>query len=280
MCSEVKMNTDFRQTQDWQMSDRETDEQESVEFFKEKCKSLPCDVRGAVKTTAFHKSNSERTTRRSSGFSLEDRMRDWHRCSVIDKKAEREAEKYTEMVKDDTLKHLHKSIVLAGSMVGSGSDINEELRRQERVLRKADADMSYAEYETDQASQTLRAMTSLAGKFWSNIRRKNPKLNLQTWNDCDLLNGEVGLSSLSRTCTGSSAPPFKGSPKDEKERQIQAGMGDLHSALDFITMQQMDAAWTLNRQKGHLRVFEKKVDRTHTKMKRQNQVMNSVMGKY
>jgi len=278
-CSGIKSNLAIRQSQDWEISGSEADEDESIIFVGRKCRSLPNVVGGAEITTAFDKSNTERTTKRSCGYSLENKMKDWHRSLAIDIKAERAAKKYTEMVKDDTLKHLRNSIFVAGSMVRNGADINEELRRQEGVLRKAETDMSVTEYKTDQTTQTLRGMTSLTGKLTSTLRTKKAKLKLQTYNDYDLLNGEMGLCSLSKSCSGLSTPQYKGSIKDKKERQIKAGMGELHTALDFITMQQIDAAWTLNGQDGRLSVFEKKLDRTHSKINSQSQVLNSIMSK-
>jgi len=270
MCSEActdTSNIQFQETRDWQISAPESDEEEPIEFGRGRCRSLPNDVREAEKTTAFHKLNTERTSRRNRGYSLEDRVIDWHRSLVKDIKGEREAKKYTELVKDDTLKHLRNSIVVAGSMVGKGADINKELYRHERILRKADTEMSIAEYHTEQTTLALKGMTSLTGKLTSNLRK--PKLNLKFYDDFELLNGEMGLCSLTRGWSGLSTPQYKCSLKDTKERRIKEGMGELRTALDVVKIQQLDAAWTLYQQKDHLSMFEKKLDRTHTKINNQ-----------
>jgi len=283
MCSEAcavtKGDIQIRQTWKFENSGSETDEEESVEFRRGRCRSWPNDARGAKTNTTFHKLKTERMTTLTRGYSLENRMREWHRSSGMDMKAERAAKKYTEMVKDDTLKHLRKSIIVATSAVGKGADINEELRRQEHVLRNADIDITFTECETNQTAQKLKGMTSLSGKLMSTIRKKKPKIRSQIYNDFDLLNGEVGLCSMSRRFSGVSRSQYRGALKDTKEGQIKAGLGDLHEALDVITTQQFDTAWTLGRQKKHLSVFEKKLDSTQTEIKNQNQVMNCIVSK-
>jgi len=280
-CSSTKDDIEVRQTWGLENAGTETDEEEPVEFVRGRgrCRSLPYDARGSKTKPTFHKSKTARRTTLSVGSSLENRMEEWQRSSLVDMKGERAAKKYTEMVKDDTLKHLRKSIIVATSVVDKGADINEELRRQEHVLRNADMDISFTEEETNETAQKLRGMTSLNGKLMSAMRKKKPKIRSQMYNDFDLLDGELGLCSLSRHYSGVSKPQYRGSLKDTKEQQIKAGFGDLHKALDAITTQQFDAAWTLDRQKNHLSVLEKKLDSTHTKITTQNQVMSSIMGK-
>jgi len=283
MCSEASSATkgDIKMRQTWGLnfSGTETDEEESEEFVRERCRSLPNDASGAKTNTTLCKSKSERMTTLSRGYSLENRMKEWHRSSVINMKAERAAKKYTDMVKDDTLKHLRDSINVATSVVGKGADINEELRRQEHVLSNANIDVTFTESETNKTAQKLRGMRSLNGNLMSATRKKKPKYRSQIYNDIHLLNGELGLCSLSKRWSGVSKPQYRGSLKDTKERQIKAGLGDLHEALDAITTQQFDVAWTLDRQKNHLPVFQKKLDSTHTKIKSQKQVMNCIMSK-
>merc|ERR1719285_423301 len=101
-------------------------------------------------------------------------MKEWHRSSVVDRKAESAAKKYQDLVRNDTVKHLRNSVRVASSIACKGADIQEELRRQEHVLRKVDTDISYAEYETDQTTETLKGMKSLRSKFTSAIRKKKP----------------------------------------------------------------------------------------------------------
>lgn len=208
MCSQNRValspTAQSRITEQFNFSDEETDEEESgdsVKLFR--CRSAPAAdaIRDQGKTTMLEKSKTERAVKRGGGFSLEDRMKEWHRSSVVDRKAESAAKKYQEMVSNDTLKHLRNSVLVAGSIAGKGADINEELRRQERVLRKADTDISHAEYETDQTTETLKGMKSLRSKLTSSIRKKKPKLKVQTFNDFDLLDGEIGLSSMSSMFT-------------------------------------------------------------------------------
>lgn len=286
MCSQNRValspTAQSRITEQFNFSDEETDEEESgdsVKLFR--CRSAPAAdaIRDQGKTTMLEKSKTERAVKRGGGFSLEDRMKEWHRSSVVDRKAESAAKKYQEMVSNDTLKHLRNSVLVAGSIAGKGADINEELRRQERVLRKADTDISHAEYETDQTTETLKGMKSLRSKLTSSIRKKKPKLKVQTFNDFDLLDGEIGLCSMSSMFTRKKISVHGGSSKDPTQKEIKAGMEDLNAALDIIKVQQMDTAWTLNRQEKHLAVFENKLNSTHTKINQQSQVISSIINK-
>jgi len=272
----------YRISQQWHVSDEEeTDDEGTSDFVQSiRFKSVSIDSNSApVKTTLNKREKSQRASgvRQIRSFSLEDRMKDWHQSSVVYRKAERAAKVYTEIVKDDTLRHLSNTIRLAGSIADKGGDINEELRRQEHVLRQADTDISFVEYQSDQATEILKGMRSLRGKVGS-IRKKKPKLKVQVFNDCDLLNPEMGLCIMSARITPKPEPTNVGSPKDLKEQQIKAGMGELNMALDSIKMQQVDAALTLDRQERHLVVFGNKLDTTRTKINQQRHVISGIMG--
>lgn len=269
---------EFQITEQWCISEEETEEDDSINFNSvNRSKSAPGDARGPVKTTTLDRTKTQGALDRTRGSSLEDRMRQWHRSSIVERKAERAAKQYTEMVQDDTLGLLRHTVRLAGSITEKGADINEELRRQELIFRKADHDISFAEYETDQTTQKLKGMTSFSGKIVGTIRKNKPKLKIQAFSDFDLMDGQIGLCSLSRSVSTQTTPAFKASPRDAKQLQIKSGMGELHAALDVITVQQMDAAWTLKRQERYLSKFDDKLDSTHTKINRQSRVITRIM---
>jgi len=297
MCSQCSQGVmspavESRIPEQWNCSDYETDSEESAKTVKmvrsrSAAKTVtmvrnrsapPTQLRRKLRVIpVIEKGKTDRGTEGSRGFSLENRMKEWHRSSVVNRKAECAAKQYTEMIQDDTLRHLSHSVRVAGSIAGKGSDINVELRRQELVLRKADVDISFAEYETDQTTETLKGMKSLRSKFSRSIRKKEPKLKAQLFNDIDLLNGEMGLNALSRKCSPRPVSEYGGSPKDIKQKQIKTGMEELNGVLDVIKAQQIDAAWTLNRHGKHLTVFENKLGSTHKKINEQSQVISNII---
>merc|ERR1712061_777321 len=128
--------------------------------------------------------------------------------------AELQARRYSEMVMDDTLKHLSQTIRSANSSVEEGAAITNELARQARVLSDAETDISIAEYNTNQVAQTLRGMRSLRGKLKSVIWEKKQELRTIEF-DCrrsnfsnvnlDLSEEDVGLCAFSNMACKSSS---------------------------------------------------------------------------
>jgi len=169
---------------------------------------------------------------------------------------------------------------MASSIVEKGIDINQELARQERVMFKTENDLSMAEYETDQATETLRGMSSLKGKLSSILRKKEPKMKVNPFSNInmDLMNGEPGLCAFSRMSNFQSMSSSK-VKTDTPENQLKRGMGTLHQALDMMAVQQMDTAWALERQEGRLSIFENQMTTTHQKINHQSQMINKIMGK-
>jgi len=132
-------------------------------------------------------------------------------------------------------------------------------------------------------SQTVHLAGSIAGKGADIneelLRKKKPKLELQVFNDFDLLNGETGLASVSAILSRPQKPLYHGSWKDTKQQQIHGAMGELNAALDVIKVRQMDAAWTLNRQEKYFTVFGNKLDSTDTKINQQRHIISSIISK-
>lgn len=263
---------EFGRAGKWQSSEEETDEEDCMNFVRCRSRSLPDDV----STRPWKTKNFDGALRRNRGYSLQDRMKQRHRSPVVNLKAERAAKQYTNKLKDDSVKHLRHTVRIVDSIGGKKADMNEELRRQERVLRNADYDISYAEYETDLITQRLKNMRSLRSKLASTIPKRKPKLNLQPFNDFDLLDGETRFWSMSRTCPTKSRPIMGGTPK---AAQIKSAIGELHAALDVVKVQQMDTSRVLKRQVGHLATFEDKLDCTNTKINTQSKVVNSMIPK-
>jgi len=248
-----------------------------------KCLSLP-GLSDLDKPATMNRAKSEQVLR-SSGYSYQKKMKDRRRSSVVNQEAELQAKRYSKIVMDDTLKHLSHTIRTASSIVEIGDGINNELARQERVLSKAETDISIAEYETDQMTQTLKGMRSLRGKLKNVIWKKEPKLKIKdfdcersTFSNLDLLKEDVGLSSFSRMeCKPSST--YKATSEDMHQTQINAGMGQLHKALDIMKVQQVEAAWALDSHERRLSMFENQVTTTNNKINCQSRMIGSLMGK-
>jgi len=270
---------DFQPTDEWH-TEEETDSETELANPNQMM------VRSRSTPNYFHKALGEAPpmgrarTARTGGYSLQERIKDWHRSSVPNPKGEAQAEEYCNMMMGDTLKHLNRTVRMASSIVEKGTDINQELARQEHVLLKAENDLCMAEYETDQATETLRGMSSLTGKLSSIISKKEPKLKVNPFSNInmDLLDGEPGLCAFSRMSNCQSICSSK-VETDTQKNQLKQGMGNLHQALDIIASQQMDAAWALERQEGRLSVFENQMSTTQQKINCQSQLMNKIMAK-
>jgi len=223
----------------------------------------------------------------SCRHSSKGKIEDWHVSSVVNQKAELRASRYSEMVKDDTIRQLYHTIRTASSMVDKGEAINNELSRQDHVLSNAKTDISIAEYHTDQVTQTLKGMRSLRGKLKRVIWQKEPTLRRTEFNSetstfsnvsLDRLDGDVGLCAFSRM---NSKPSSLSKEKSEDAHQIRfaAGLGELDKALDIMTAQQKETAWAIESNEGRLSMFEDQLTTTKNKINRQSQVINTILGK-
>lgn len=269
----------YQFTEVWHASEEDSNDEKCPNFARAgKMKSLPKDFgRTLVRSPPIERAKSE--TLRKSGYSLEAKMKQYHRSSSVDREGEKQAEQYSKMVADDTLNHLQHTVRIASSIVQKGADINEELDRQQHVLCKSHNTMSIADYETEETAKTLKGMSTLRNKFAINVKRKKLKEKPKAFSefDIELLEGKTGLCAISRMCNNKSSPPLEDSPKCAQQRQIQAGMGHLHKALDEITVQQLDAAWTLQRQNERLAELEEKMTTTHKKVNRQSRIMTKII---
>jgi len=245
------------------------------------------ETRGSKKFAPMRRVKSEQVVR-SRGWSSQEKMKNWHRSSVVNQEAELQAKRYSEMVMDDTLKHLSRTIRTAGSIVEKGTCINNELARQDRVLSNAETDISIAEYETDQVSETLKGMRSLRGKLKSVIWKKEPKLRITEFDsrrstfsnvNFDSLEEGVGLCAFSKMDSKSQSL-FKKTSEDKQQIQFKAGVGQLHKVLDIMTEQQKEAACALESQEGRLSTFENRLTTTNNKINRQSQMIDTIMGKF
>jgi len=193
------------------------------------------------KLNTIEKAKTDRSTEKR-GFSLEERMKERHRSSTMSWKAECKAKQHAEILQDDSLKHLNESIRIAGSIVEKGTDICQELDRQQYLLRKVHDDISLAEYESDPRPEILKGMSSISRKLTSPIKME-PKLKLQTFSNLDnMLNGEMGLCSLSKLCSTEATAQSWASTKDTKQQWVKSGIDELNTTLDVIMLQQLDAA--------------------------------------
>jgi len=122
---------------------------------------------------------------------------------------------------------------------------------------------------------------TLKGKLRNLTKRRKPKSKPKAFNkiNVDLLNGEPGLNAFSKMHYSKSLTTSRDSSEDNQQHQIKKGIGHLHEALDVITVQQLDTAWSLQRQDGYLSVCEDKIGGARAKIKRQSVRISRIMSK-
>jgi len=280
---EFQYTEDFHTSNEWESSD---DDQGIHKVRMGRSFTMPAELRQILDDGAKLRRAKSSHMPRPRECSMEEKMRDWRRSSVVNPEGELQAKRYSKMVRNDTLKHLRHTIRAASSIVEKGTSINEELARQEHVLSTAENDIAVAEYETDQCTEKLKGMKSLKGKLASVIWKKEPKLRINEFNketstfsdvDLNLLKDDVGLCALSNMQT--STVTITEDSEDVEQVKIIAGIGQLHKTLDAITVQQEETAWALDNQEGRLSVFENRVSATHQKINCQTKMISSIMGK-
>jgi len=297
LCScKTRSSTDqFQFTEEMLTSEEQEDTDDDDEFFNlgtmSRCVSVPDELRQVLKVGTDYGRAKSLELARSREYSRRKKMKDWHRSSVLNPEGELQAKRYSKMVTNDSLEHLRQTIRTASSIVDKGTAINDELARQESVLSKAENDVAITEYDTDQTTQTLKGMKSLKGKLSSVIWKKEPKLRINEFSNetstfsnvnLNLLEEDVGLCAFSKIQSSKASSLSKDvseDTEDMQQTQIKAGIGQLHKALDAITLQQVDTAYALDKQEGRLSVFENRISTTHQKINCQTQLINSIMGK-
>merc|ERR550534_277757 len=226
--------------------------------------SVP-DLSDLEKATQLNRAKTEQVLR-SRRYSLQEKMKDRRRSSVVNQEAELQAERWCKMVTDDSLKHLSHTVRIAGTIVEKGVAINNELARQDSVLSKKMTDIEHV-------TETLNGMRSLRSKLKSAFWKREPKLKMKEFDSKTscfstvklCLFEDAGLCSRSKLACNSSTM-FKDTSEDMQQIRIKAGMGQLHKALDIMAAQQMDVAWTLDTREGRLAMFENKLISTNKKL--------------
>jgi len=220
-----------------------------------------------------------------SCYSSSGKMKGWHRSPVVNREAELVAKQYSLRVMDDTLKHLSYTLGIASSTVEKGAKINKELASQDRVLARAESDMSVTAYQTEQVTETLKGIRSVGRKLKNVIWKKEPELNVTKFQSktstfrslhSGSLDHDVGFSSLSSYSPSSLS---KDSSEAVKQTQIEEGMRQLNKALDIMTVQQLDAAWALSSQEARLTKFEKRMTNTNESINRQSRIIKRIIRK-
>jgi len=288
-CNPSNNLPEFQYTEDLHSSD-DWDSSDSSQGFPQgrfgRSVTMPAELRKIIDDTAKIQRAKTSYFPRPRECSMREKMKDWHRSSVVNPEGELQARRYSKMVTDDTLEHLRDTLRTASSIVEKGTAINDELVRQERVLSTAENDIAFAEYETDQSTQKLGGMKSLKGKLASVIWKKEPKLRINEFNqetstfskvNLDLLGDDVGLCGFSKMQNSSTS--ITEDTEDVQEAMINEGIGQLHKTLDAIKVQQVDTALALGNQEGRLSVFENRLSTTHQKINCQTQMIKSIMGK-
>jgi len=275
---------DVQITEEWCTPDEESvdaeDQYSNSLMVKQKSISMPPELRRILGEVPPRKQRKSEPIPKSGWYSLQAQRRNRRRSSVVDPKTEDTARRYSKTVTEDSLKHLRRTIRIAGSIAEKGSDINKELVRQDRVILTAEIDTSIAEYEIDRAAEVLMGMSSIRRKFATVVKKKKPTLKVRPYRNInmDLINGEVSLSAFSRMSNCKSSIPSKHATDDTDQKQLKEGIGHLNQALDVISLQQMDAAWALDRHEERLSVFEDQISTINRKINSQTQI-SQIMGK-
>jgi len=296
MCSQVRPRSNINkfQSTEWiHSSEEQEDIDDDHEYFKlgRMCGSFktPEELRQVLPgKTEIRRARSQQLPR-SKKCSMQKKMKDLHLSSVSE--GELQAERYSKLVMDDSLKNLRETIHTASFIVDKGTAINDELERQKHVLSNAENDIAIAEYDTDQITETLKGMKSLKGKLARIIWKKEPKLRIDEFSteagsfsnvNLDLLEEEVGLCAFSKMQSSQKLSLFKDISKDTEgtqQTEIKAAIGQLHKTLDAITLQQVDTASALDQQDGRLSVFENRLSTTQNKINCQTQTITSIIRK-
>jgi len=294
MCSQASHRAtnnlhEFQCIEDLESSDEKQNSDDDQVFYNGRLRrsaTMPAELRQILDDAGQIGRAKSACVLRQRKSSIQEKMKTWHRSSVMNPEGELQAKRYSKMVTDDTLEHLRQTIRTASSIVEKGTAINDELARQERVLSTAENDIAIAEYETDQSTQKLRGMKSVKGKLASVIWKKEPKLRINEFSketstfsnvNLNLPGGDVGLCAFNQmqNSTASKSEDMG----DVQQNKIKAGIGQLFKTLDAMTVQQVETAWALGKQEGRLSMFENRLSTTHKKMNCQTQMMNSIMGK-
>lgn len=145
-------------------------------------------------------------------------------------------------------------------------------------MLRAASNLEIAEYETDLATEALKGMSLSRGKLATVIWQKKPRLKVNTSKNInvDFINPEVGLFSFSRMRNCNISIPSKVATQDRQREEIKVGFGHLDQALDVITIQQLDAAWALDRHEELLSLCEDEIATTHQKVKSQTGRMKQI----
>jgi len=269
---------EFQYDMEWDTSEEEEDTDDDNEYFNlgkmGRCMSLP-DM-GDLETSSPNSTNAKV---RSQSF--HENMKVWHRSSVVSPEAELQAKCWSNMVANDTLKHLSHTVRIASSTVETGVAINNELSRQDEVLSRAETDLSISKYETEQVAETLRGMRSLRSKVKNVMWKKSPKLKINEFDSktssfsnvkLELFEEDVTSCSISNMeCKTPSSSP--NTSEDIQQIQIKTRLGQLHNALDIMAVQQMNVAWALDTQKTRFNIFEDQLTRTNEKINRQRRMI-------
>jgi len=266
--------------------DDSDDSNGDFKFHSLRTRTMPDELREVLHDAA--KMRRAKSAPRSRKCSTHHETEDWHRSSGVNREGELQAERYCKIITDDTLGHLRNTVRTASSILGKGSDINDELARQDYVLSKAGNDIAITEYETDQTTEKLKGMKSLSGKLRSMVWKKEPKLkefSRETTSftnlNLNLSEEDIGLCAFSKMGGSKASIISKDVAEDTEsvEAQMRAGIGQLHKTLDAIRVQQVDTAWTLDQQDGRLSMFENRMSATHQKINCQTQMIKSIMAK-
>jgi len=235
----------FPRAKDFDSEEQEDSENESDYFnFCRKSKTMHTIEKGKVDDHGSVKREKSMQVARSRGYSSQENTKDGRRSSVANQDAELQE---SEMVMDDTLKTLFRTISTASSTIEKCAAINNELARRDPGLSNAETDITTTVCQTDNLTKTPGEKSSFRDKLKRAIWKKESKLATKRSNcdsnpcsnvNLDLMGEDLGLCGLSKI-------DYNISSLDRHQTQYKAGIGQLHKALDILTEQQRSASLLL-----------------------------------
>jgi len=239
--------------------------------FRRNCQSAPCRY------------NTERSTLRRPRInekydvepSLAEKIQQYKCRSVGAIRGEQHARSYCDALENNTLEELDRTFQMATSIVQKGADIDEELKRQDKLIEQASEDIHASGEIVSETNWRLRGMESWGGKAANLIWRKKPRTPnvypeyLSTYSGLQIVRNVPGSQGSSRTSSPRST--------NSKQSQIKEKVNQISSTLDLIESQQVSFGDILHHQEEGLSTFESHMERFDDKLQKQTVLVRKIV---
>jgi len=160
----------------------------------------------------------------------------------------------------------------AEAMLEKGNKINEELRRQGKIVKQASGDSKAIEKDLNDTSHRLKGIKCLSGKFKNIIwhHHRNPGVAVHESDD-----ESVAFERSSRLPARLSSYHTK----ITKQEWINKGVNQLCHVLEEVEHRQKDMAKELGEQEKHFQCLDHNIDHIEYKINRQTKSMRNITKK-